>query len=1333
MSQLSAEDEVELQSLLRQLLRSINDRISGAPSTECAEEILLHLEETDKNFHNYEIVKYLRQYVESYLGTVVEEETRNLTRGDGQHATGSGHDSLIHAITRRTRESAEYQQMMQMLKNTMIMVVDSLINKFEEDQMRKEEMHREKQHSQSNSQYTDNCSDSDSSFNQSYAFIRQEQLQVLADNLDSSRPKEVRWEALQALCCAPQSDVLSCESWSSLRRKLCAALAEPDPDLSNNVLQFFAKSFSSSPMNVTREIYTSLAKSVESSFLSQKLSFPTGSATIDINRPEIIRLLKQIRLMNDFQKEVTTFWIRHPEKYMEEVIESTFSLLSFQHEQGLTSPGTEKSLEPIHLLALLDIKATWFKKWMHGYYSRTVVLRLLQRKYKFLIVAALQQCIHYSESCERFTNETTDLQSAEQQNTDRRSVYSGKELEYAFFVHSLCVLGKLLIYTNGRKLFPIKVRERKDPISLTDLVVILICVMHQHPKPPHSDTLNTETLSPSSLVMELLWMLCERTECAAECLYQTAVIETLLAPVIALLNGQQAKLKSPAATLTLIADILARIANTDRGLALFLYEKNLLVAHSERTFAALVIVQFTLRLLDKELSSLSESDTSHTLCGAFIFVCRQMYNTCEGLQVLRPYGLHKAIAAAWKKTSSSSERVATPIPGATAGASTQELQNMLIWEETLLDSLLNFAATPKGLLLLQQTGAINECVSYMFSRFTKKLQVSRCEKFGYGVMVTQVAATAPGVVALHCSGFVRALVIELWSTLECGSEDVRVVRPKPTPMDPIDRSCLKSFLSLVNLLSSSHSVWELLGRQPLANKSEYALREMPTSIPDLIDRLIAVNSDAKIHSLFHYEQSHTFGLRLLSVLCCNLDSFLLLESQYNICSVLLQNQRENVTEPDTSEGKFILDSLSVERNHVLVRVSVVGGPSERRLPPRALQEGEDPYPWPMFSSYPLPHCYTLDPPKNPHNSQDSEISAFLASSKDTESEESWMVICREQYCRVMTSKPDILTGKVLADLLEKVVAQLSNSATECFFSPAQYKAEEKSVKSAVLSPLEQLGINTCLRYGSYLKLLKDDAVHDLTLLMKHIKFFLSSLRVKTSSELITQQDGYPGYDWLASTVFLIMAGDLDRSLNLLLSLPSLLTSAFIWPARIQASVHVPVEVAKSGIPPVYWCTAHYVEMLLKAEVPLVHSAFRISGFTPSQMCLHWLTQCFWNYLDWTEICHYVSTCVVMGPDYQVYMCVAIFKHLQPDILQRTQSEELQVFLKAVYGLQNYRSVGQKSQDDLGQPFRIDKHRFYYVSLTTVNFLDGPKSRCKGVLKNTVMTRKASQNAQHVEP
>lgn len=67
------------------------------------------------------------------------------------------------------------------------------------------------------------------------------------------------------------------------------------------------------------------------------------------------------------------------------------------------------------------------------------------------------------------------------------------------------------------------------------------------------------------------------------------------------------------------------------------------------------------------------------------------------------------------------------------------------------------------------------------------------------------------------------------------------------------------------------------------------------------------------------------------------------------------------------------------------------------------------------------------------------------------------------------------------------------------------------------------------------------------------------------------------------------------------------------------------------------------------------------------MCLHWLAQCFWNYLDWTEICHYLSTCVLMGADYQVYACVAVFRHLQPEILQQTQAQELQLFLKVRRG------------------------------------------------------------------
>ncbi|XP_076873991.1 protein broad-minded isoform X2 [Brachyhypopomus gauderio] len=1273
MSQFRVEDEAELQTLLRQLLRSVKERISGAPSVECAEEILLHLEETDKNFHNYEFVKYLRQYVECTLGAVIEGETESCARGDA-HAIGSAQETLVHVVTRRTRESAQYKQMMQALKQTMMVIVESLLNKFEEDQLKKEEMHRKSQHEQFCSHYTDNCSDSDSSFNQSYAFIRQEQLQAISEELDPSRPKEVRWEALQLLCCAPPSDVLSCESLGCLHRNLSAALTDPDPDLSDKVLRFFAKTFSSSPLNVTREMYTGLVKSLESEFLHHKLSLDVKG--LDVNRPYISRLLKQIRLMNDFQKEVTTYWIRHPEKYMEEIIDGTLGLLSLHHEHG-----SVRSLEPVHLLSLLDIQATWFKKWMHGYYSRTVVLRLLERKYKSVIASALQQCIYYYESCQTSREDTLEITQAmenQQIGPAQRSRYSARELEYTHLVHSLSLLGRLLMYTNGRKLFPVKVRKRRDPVTLTDLVVLLINIMYQHPNTLYAESAHTDSLSPAALVMEVVQQLCERTSCAVDCIYQIPVVEALLRPVLSLLGGKPVKLNFPESSLIHIADTLARIATTERGSTLLLYERKLVSAQGERVTPAHVVVRFAQALLAKDLPACPQLEDSAAVKGAFIFVCRQMYHTAEGLQVLGPYCLHECIAQAWRKTSSLSERVPTPVPGAPVPSSPQELQSTVVWEEVLLDNLLNFAATPKGLLLLQQTGAIHECVAYMFSRFTQKLQVSRCEKFGYGVMVTQVAATAPGITALRSSGFIQAVVVDVWSLLECGREDVRVVHPKSTPMDPIDRSCLKSFLTLVNLLSSAHAVWELLFRQVLPNKAEYSLREMPTSIMDVLDRLVVINSDAKIHSLFNYEQSHTFGLRLLSVMCCSLDSLLLLESQYKLSDMLLQCQMDNTIESSSGNTEFIIDGLSVERNHLLVRMNVTGGPSERNLPPRALQKGDDPYPWPMFSTCPPPSCYVLDVPKTRRTKQDSELCAFLMSSKASERDESWMEHCRRHFYKVMTSKSSILTGNVLVDLLEAVVQSLSSTPSTCFFPPAEYKVAEHHVKTRSLTCVEQLGVNVCLRYGLSLKLLKEDSEQDLGLLLKHTQEFLTPQRLTpqrltpqhlTPQRITPQTDlcslrwGYPGHDWFSSTVFLLMCGDAGRSLNLLLRFSRLLTSAFLWPPRIHASVHLPLEIAQSGISPLHSCTAHYVEMLLKAEVPLVFSAFKMSGFTPAQMCTQWLGQCFWNYLDWSEICHYVATCIIMGPDYQVYMCVSVLKHLQQDILQHAQTQDLQVFLK----------------------------------------------------------------------
>ncbi|XP_048387380.2 protein broad-minded isoform X2 [Stegostoma tigrinum] len=1267
MSQLPTKVEAELQPLLGQLLKSIKERITAAPSVECAEEILLHLEETDENFHNYELVKYLRNYIDTALGSVIEEETEKCTSAEGR-SLGSGQDTLVQQVTRKTRESEEYKEMMQSLKSTMMIVVESLINKFEEDQLKKEELHRKKTREQHTSYCMDSCSDSGSSFNQSYTFMNQEQLQIIVGKLDPSQPKEIRREALQSLCCAPPSDVLNCECWITLRKHLATALSDPDPILSDRSLRFYAKTFASSTFSATRDTYTSLASHLESCFMSHQSSFPTLSAGVDITNPEVIRLLKKFRLLNEFQKEVPSFWIRQPEKFMEEIVESTLSLLSVTHEQSFRAESSYHVLKPVHFLALLDTKASWFNKWMHGYYSRTVVLRLLETKYKSLITAAVRQCLDYFDSRSTEDDGTDNLCAMQNQITNgRRMYYTGHELQYIYFVHSLCLLGRLLMYTDGRKLFPIKVKNRKELVSLVDLLVLLIQMMYQnHKSSQNGKTTQGDSFAPANLVMEILRMLCGRKECATECLYRSIIIDSLLFPISTLLKEDQMLVACFETALINAADILARIASTDRGLLLLLFGENNKDAASNCPSAAQIIAEFTKRLLDGEFPTLASTEPSTALKGAFIFVCRQIYNTCEGLDVLMPYGLHESISKAWKKARLLSERIPTPVAGNESDSTARELQNTMILEEMLLDNLLNFAATPKGLLLLQRTGALNECVIYMFSRFTKKLQVSKCEKFGYGVMVTQVAATAPGIVALQSSGFIKALVMELWSVLECGRDDARMINPKPTPVEPIDRSCQKSFLALVNLLSSFCAAYELIGNMPLPNKAAYSLREVPTSIVDVIDRLIIMNSNAKIHSLFNYEHSHMFGVRLLTVMCCNLDIVLLLESQYHVSEILLNAQKENVRESLENPGDFIIDGLSVERNHILVRMNLIGGPSERVLPPRVLQKGNDPYHWPLFSSYPLPECYLREPLKKPSVKQDHELSKLL---KNSENQTGWLENCKNQFHKIMKSKPDAIKGSILVELLEKVVGHLSDNPSHCFFRP--YEVSDSNVKRLGLSLIQQLGIKVVVRYGKFLGLLKDDSDQELAILLMHCERFMKQQQTTISSSLCCLRGGYVGHDWFASTAFLIMSGDGERTLKFLQQFSSLLASAFLWLPRLHTSIHLSVENAESGIHPVYSCTAYYIEMLLKTEVPLVFSAFRMSGFTPSQICQHWLAQCFWNYLNWTEIGHYIAICIILGPDYQVYMCIALLKHLEQEILHHMQTQDLQVFLKeeAIHGFQ----------------------------------------------------------------
>ena len=164
-----------------------------------------------------------------------------------------------------------------------------------------------------------------------------------------------------------------------------------------------------------------------------------------------------------------------------------------------------------------------------------------------------------------------------------------------------------------------------------------------------------------------------------------------------------------------------------------------------------------------------------------------------------------------------------------------------------------------------------------------------------------------------------------------------------------DKQCKKFFTTLVNLLSSFTSVFELLSTVPTGVIKETSAAQssnpddpvtrinafpVPTSFEELLKNLVFVDTSERMRLLFHFERSHFFGLRVLSSMVTCLDTFLLLQTKYHFQETLLRLQEDLKLE----DGNYIVDDCALERNQILVRTFLVGGATERIVPPRDLSQ-----------------------------------------------------------------------------------------------------------------------------------------------------------------------------------------------------------------------------------------------------------------------------------------------------------------------------------------------------------------------------------------------------------
>ena len=129
-----------------------------------------------------------------------------------------------------------------------------------------------------------------------------------------------------------------------------------------------------------------------------------------------------------------------------------------------------------------------------------------------------------------------------------------------------------------------------------------------------------------------------------------------------------------------------------------------------------------------------------------------------------------------------------------------------------------------------------------------------------------------------------------------------------------------------------------------------------------------------------------------------------------------------------------------------------------------------------------------------------------------------------------------------------------------------------------------------------------------------------------------------GYDWTAAAIFLLSKGNLDLASSVLASLTTTLAGKILWP-RLSSS-----KAVLAGI-------GHCVDVVVNKELPAVAVALRLAKINVAMVVHLWLQQAFFNVLDINAFADFLLTGLLLGPEYPVYFCVAIFDHLQPRIVE----------------------------------------------------------------------------------
>ncbi|KAH6587127.1 hypothetical protein BASA50_001406 [Batrachochytrium salamandrivorans] len=1231
-------------------------------------EFAVGCEQSDDSLHRYTLVRNIRKLIDDFVGPILDDHLKS-------HKLPVAFQDLVASILDKITVSPEYNTLVHCIiedaKHNAAYLLEHITNRTVLEETYRRIPQRQDSSLSAHSSVT--CESSSLGSISSGVFPSVDEFKHMSSYLHPSHSFEIRFAAVQRLSSFSIGDMISDEFWLDSRHSLELGLRDTDTRISLICIRIIARAFKTAPLYMIPEVYLCFVSHLVHMFEN----FPQRKIYLglDIREPQVEIILKKFRLLNQFMNEIPSMWLRFSESTYKSVMSLTFRLLSFPKKWNV-------SITALHLLSITDPHALWFTKWTLSHLGRTHITEAMHLSgciadYSnafvsyavFLSTSGNQQyAIHENELF---------VEDVDQSNKgDSGYMIAQADLDYVCFLHVTVMLSRLALSAAGRLHFPVAINlspalfesplaqflivsneieipasPEKFELSLKSFILILIRQMSSNAKLSGTkehisgDDDIGELNMPRFMSRILKSMVLAHFQYREE-LYKDDFLKELLKPIKLALKGRIST--NDEVSLLEIADILSDIAATDTGRKFILRGQANIHSQCYNSMSALLgnfpneTLDTIATLVKQSLNNRDASNqfrVSRRVLSSYIFFLRQFYRSCEGLLWLQSYELHISLA--------------------TIRSDLVNNESNSTWNFVLIDNLLSFAATPKGVMLLQQTGSMEPCVAYMFHRYQRKQKVSKCEKFGYGTLVSQVSTTSPGMEALCKTGLVNSFIQEIWVLLSCN-------RQFGAPhMDIDDHNALKTVSNVSKVLTSFVALSTCLRLERVQLNSRDTLSY-------LIRKLVLVNEQVDDDWLASFEDSHQIGLRILRLITSSLDSLILLESTFHFLDSLRMLQEDShIQTVDRRETLiFVVDENSLLRNYILIMSLSIGGAGERCPPETTLSTNKcsannptipimDSTVVPLEVLPPLDKDAYLDDT----GSANSNLNELILSTRDLSGDHSFDVWIGKVQDAVVSCISLNRTGSVpfplcqrLFSALVSVLPMCSNStlsemgwnSLELFTSACTTREDLLGDNSAY-----KLGVTMSANYASRLLFQETDSiVFNIDALYAAIsrEFYVSGLSPSTLKE-------FTGFDWFISTLYIMTNGD-AHSVRVFLSFFSArLLSYFMWPRRIINCGTVPgILGLHSEL--VGSTSCHLVEFILEDELPMISSAFLLSGCTPTQMCQRWFREYFWGILPFSEISNFVMICLVFGVDYQVYFAIALIRHNQDRILTAARDQTL---------------------------------------------------------------------------